>query len=95
MIHIQDNYYIGADTSQYTLIKKSIVQEGSNKGKEVQTVIGYYSTIPFAIRSYMDIKARELVSENDYELSEAVGLFEDLNNEMTELLNKLKTGKVK
>lgn len=90
MIHIKDDYYIGADVSNYTLEKKTVVIEESGEEKVTFKTIGYYSSIPFALWAYTTRVMREIVDGNDYELSEAVQAFKKIETELSELFDKLK-----
>lgn len=53
---IDDTYFIEIDRFNHTLKRKSIIKEGENKGKETFYDIGYYTSIPAAIKKWVQLK---------------------------------------
>lgn len=88
MIHVKGNYYIAADTAQFVLQEKSIIQDGANKGKPAYKTLGYYSSVPNALKSLLQIMARKNIVDWDYELSDALTMFRNIEMEMAELFDK-------
>lgn len=64
MIKLTDKVYIKADTNNYTLTEKTIVQDENSKnyGKEIFKDIGYYPTIEMALNGYMTATTRKYIS---------------------------------
>ena len=79
MIKIDDEYFINANDSCYTLEKKSVIEdtESPNYGRETKTIQGYYTTRESALNGYIKVKTRKYISK-------------DTENNMKELLNEIK-----
>ena len=67
MIKVTDRFYIDADSKNYVLKEKTMVQdtESQNYGKETFKDLGYYTTIETCLNGILKIATREFVSKND------------------------------
>ena len=67
MIKITDKFYIKADTNNYTLTEKTIVQdkESKNYGQEIFKDIGYYPTLEMALNGIMTAITRKYISSEE------------------------------
>jgi len=64
-------FYIEVDELNYTLVRGKTVKTGNNKGVSRREVIGYYSSLPSALRRYTEIesiKGDEKLSLEEYAL---------------------------
>jgi len=55
-IRIDNDYKLTSDERNVILTKISIGQSGKNKGKEVESNVGYYGNIEHALNDYLRIK---------------------------------------
>jgi len=77
------SYQIEAsDSKNYTVSRISIAKKGANEGKEVETVIGYYSSIKFAVQEIARLCANEKDSLKQWlaEYREVIKTVESLLN---------------
>ena len=67
MVNINNKYYIDADSKNYILKEKTIVQneESENYGKEFFKDLGYYTTLESVLNGLLKIGTREYISKND------------------------------
>ena len=75
MIKIDEEYFINANESCYTLERKTTVKDVNSKnyGKEASEIEGYYTSIDNALNGYLKIKMRKYVaSEEENTISEAI-----------------------
>lgn len=81
MIKIDEEYFINANESCYTLERKTTVKDVNSKncGKETSEIEGYYTSIDNALSGYLKIKMRKYVSnEEKVTIQEAIEKFENL-----------------
>ncbi len=92
MIHVVDDYYIGADKHCIILYKRGeITGEGYRKakpeniGKEVYTTIGYYSDLTGLARGLSKLYMLDGINDDN------VKDFRDLAERMAEFVGKIKS----
>lgn len=87
-IQLTDDYRLKADTYNYILQKKNIVQdeESENYGKEVWHTIGYYSSLDRVVDKLVDLKVRQ---SKLTELSTVVKLVEGIKAEIISNLERV------
>ena len=79
MIKVDEDYYIGADTYCYAVMKKC----GKDKnGNDTFRVLSYPSSLTSAIEYIMKYKQRQCVNENNIDLQEALKSFKKINEKM-------------
>ena len=80
---IIDNYYLMADDKQYILacIKKSVKKDTGEEYKRVDT-LGYYNTIPGALKACMAHMNRQKIQAGDF------STIKDCINQYVEAYNK-------
>lgn len=92
MIHIEKDWYIDSDKYCYVL-GRYLGKKESKDGKEVEVWADqkYYATLKKALAGYYRIKTKELLSEKDLEIYDAIKMLEkELNKIETLLINILK-----
>lgn len=52
-IKIDDTYSIKSDLRNVMLIENKVVLEGKNKGKPVESVLGFYGSLEAALKAYL------------------------------------------
>lgn len=67
MIRLSDRYYIDADSKNYILKEKTIVQdkESSNYGKETFKDLGYYTNLESVLNGLLKIGTRDFISRDE------------------------------
>lgn len=91
MIVLNDTYYVEADSLCFSLKRKG---EGVNKDKEkieVIKTVGYYGDLQGCIQGAIKDSKLMTVKNGDYNLDEALVKFREINEEFTEILNKVCT----
>ena len=85
MIHIVDDYYVGADEVCYTVYqKKGAIREG--KETEVVKPVHYFNSFEKAVMDAVELYRRRKLSGMDSELIEAVKALKTVNNELSHVL---------
>ena len=87
IIKLDDTYRIEIDgLKNHTLYKKSTYVNGKNIGEQYENVIGYFNSIPSAVRRYIV----ELTDDNDLTLTlqEYIGRYEKISKEVLERIGK-------
>jgi len=62
---IDDNYFLGKDSHQVLLQRRSIVNKGENKGQETFVTEGYHGTVTEALTNYSRILTREAIGNRE------------------------------
>lgn len=62
MIPLDDNLYLAADSRQFILKEKKVVQEGDNEGNEYFVDLGYYPTIATLAKALLERELYDAVS---------------------------------
>ncbi len=74
MIRIDEHYVIDADQYCYTLFydtgKMKVDKDG--KSRKVRDVLGYYGTLGKAVQALFDLKLKEITSEGEKSLYDAL-----------------------
>lgn len=74
MIRIDEHYVIDADQYCYTLFydtgKVKVDKDG--KSRKVRDALGYYGTLDKAVQALFDLKLKEITSEGEKSLSDAL-----------------------
>ena len=67
MIKISDKYYIKADTNNYMLAEKIIIDDKKSKnyGKERFEILGYYASLEYLLNGFKKTELRKNVTKND------------------------------
>lgn len=81
MIKIDEEYFLNANESCYTLEIINTVQdaESKNYGKESRTIHGYYTTIEGALNGYLRNKTRKYVGQTtDATIQELINYIKNL-----------------
>lgn len=65
MIKVSDKLYINADTNQYILQERIVIQdkESANYGKEFTKSLGYYTSLEGCLNGILKTKLREFISK--------------------------------
>lgn len=66
MIHIEKNYYIDADETQFLLIR--MTGKTDKQGKPVKDYLSYHATISQAVRAYLRMQERNVVKNDEHDL---------------------------
>lgn len=85
MIKIDNEYFINANESCFTLEKKTTVKDinSKNYGKETNEIEGYYTSIDGALNGYLKTKMKKYVSsEKENTIKEAIKQLENLRIEV-------------
>ena len=87
MIKLTDKVYIKADTNNYTLTEKTIVQdkESKNYGKEIFKDLGYYTSIESCLKGILKASTREFIASNDVDIKELLKFLKDTSKFLEEL----------
>lgn len=83
MVHVIRDYYIKVDERNYTVCRKSSVNE---KGEPVYTGFSYYGTLADALDHIQKDIIRRKLKTGTYELSQALRIIIDESKELKELL---------
>ena len=89
MIHVIDDFYIKVGQLDFTLLRKT---NSINKKTDEITykVLGYYSSVFNAVEGIRKIMSRELTTEKDMELYEAVTAFKQIAERLEKATEGLK-----
>lgn len=85
MIHIEKNYYIDADESQFQLIR--MTGKTDKQGKPIKDYLSYHATISQAVRAYLRMQERNVVKNDDMTLKEALNSFEKAVDRLQRLID--------
>lgn len=86
MIKLFENYGIDTDERNFVLIE----EKGQDKnGKDLRDVLGYYGSLKEALNGLMQKIQRRKLQEEVYTLTEAVALFEHIENDFIKLLSEI------
>lgn len=88
MVVLNNDYYVEADSLSFTLKRKA---NGLNKKGEpikTDTVIGFYGDLTGCIKGAIKDTRLRVVSENNYNLEEALVKFQEINDSFTDVLKK-------
>ena len=86
MIHIEKNYYIDADESQFMLVRMT-GKKDKKTGKEVKDYLSYHATISQAVKAYLRMQERNVVRNDDMELKAALSSFEKVADRLQRLID--------
>ena len=66
MIKITDDFYIDADSKNYILRERTIIQdkESKNYGKELFKDEGYYTSLEHLLKGFLKVQTREWIQNN-------------------------------
>lgn len=66
MIRITDDFYIDADSKNYILRERTIIQdkESKNYGKELFKDEGYYTSLEHLLKGFLKVQTREWIQSN-------------------------------
>lgn len=86
LILIDDEYAISVDSIDYSLRK---IRYNKKSGKRETTTIGYFSSVPKCLTSYLNEKTHDAVDQcHDISISEAMKLMGKALDEARELIEK-------
>lgn len=86
MIRIKDDYVIIANEDEYiAAIDRKRVDK---KGNAIYKNIGYYSTLENALKGLYNYMIRKGLSENEYNLSEAIAYVTKMHEEMIKMIKE-------
>lgn len=90
MIRLVDGYYINAEAVGYSLCKGAPRIE-KKRGKEHvhNNIVGFYGTVEQAIKGCCMEMVHDYVSENDFELDEAVTAIRAICKRIEDLLSDI------
>ena len=78
MIHVENDWYVDVDKYCYVLAKYNGTRlDKDGKEVEVWTDQKYYATLKKALAGYFKIKTKELLSQKDYEIWDAIKMLEN------------------
>lgn len=89
MVVLNDEYYVVADSLNYTLKRKGVGRsKKTNEPIETNVIVGYYGNFTECIKSAIkDTKLRQ-VERNDYTLEETLQMFKEVDASFEEILKK-------
>lgn len=98
MIHIEGNWYIDADETEFILLEQyerpASEYYKKKTGQDVETVrkvAGYYTSLRNAIKGYRDTLVRKAVSKNEYaRVSGALRAVDEIDSRIEEMLEGVK-----
>lgn len=86
MVELFDNLVLEADSRQYTLKRKSGVDEN---GKDIYTDYKYYSSINSALNGIVEATTKKTLRDNDMTIQELVKTYKKAVEKLTTLKEEL------
>lgn len=89
MIHVIDDYYVQADTYGYTALLYT--NKKDKEGNDSYKTVGYYGNIKLAVEGIAKHMHKNIASkEIDLELNEYLKQCEDINLQLSNILDRIK-----
>lgn len=94
MLHLTDDWYLFADSFNFTLGRKTIYKEGKLKGKTYFIDKKYFTNFSALAKFVFELKLTEAMNKADVDtLQKLLVEVSRIEKEMKEVTNKLKTVK--
>ena len=82
MLQLKHNYFIDSDGNCLKLCKRAVRHDDeANTDREVVTLVGYYTDLTMALKSYTRHVVNEYIKDNDTTLSLVLDLLNELDEE--------------
>lgn len=88
MIKLTNDFVIEVIDRNYILERD--MHKNNKKGKPIINILGYYSTLPGAIRACADAMSKEELQKADFSLKEAVNIITESHRKIETLLEETK-----
>lgn len=83
MLQLKHNYFIDSDGGCLKLCKRAVRHDDeANTDREIVTLVGYYTELTMALKSYTRHVVNEYIKNNDTTLSLVLDLLNELDGEV-------------
>lgn len=83
MLQLKHNYFIDSDGNCLKLCKRAVRHDDeANTDREVVTLVGYYTELTMALKSYTRHVVNEHIRDNDTTLDLVLDLLNELDDEV-------------
>ena len=83
MLQLKHNYFIDSDGNCLKLCKRAVRHDDeANTDREVVTLVGYYTELTMALKSYTRHVVNDHIKDNDTTLSLVLDLLNELDEEV-------------
>lgn len=83
MLNLKHNYFIDSDGNSLKLCKRAVRHDDeANTDREVVTLVGYYTELTMALKSYTRSVVNEHIRDNDTTLDLVLDLLNELDEEV-------------
>ena len=83
MLQLKHNYFIDSDGSCLKLCMRAVKHDDeANTDREVVTLVGYYTELTMALKSYTRHVVNDHIKDNDTTLSLVLDLLNELDEEV-------------
>ncbi len=83
MLQLKHNYFIDSDGSCLKLCMRAVRHDDeANTDREVVTLVGYYTELTMALKSYTRHVVNEHIKDNDMTLRQVLNLLNELDEEV-------------
>ena len=88
MIKITDDFYIDADSKNYILRERTIIQdkESKNYGKELFKDEGYYTSLEHLLKGFLKVQTREWIQNNSGNIKDLLKEIKNQNDFIQSLI---------